>query len=575
MLPIAKIDMPVSRLGDSAARILDPRCEALPRAAAREPELRFDYDQVKDSLLAAVPQDIERATAARRAAQLSLHDAPGVTFNDSGVEHHLWRVSAIRQPEGRGAMYSPRWSGHSNAKMTLAERSSYLNSNYYQAAGELAPAEDPGYQFSVRLGVRDDRFATSSRIDVRVTPTEVQLLQHVTLQFDAGTPEYTRAAVRRLIQEAVAEKLDNKLDVVESRDGRQLRRALRLAVAFLPDAADGGPQNLGEDILRVRSGSGRADAATLYLSSSKGVVAHEMAHRMLAAEDEYEDAESLVKAPERLVRGFDVDEEIAGAGRARLMANSESGVLFPKHALAIAGLLRRALSTADDPTKFAIAFPASQQALAAVPAPEMQLKRATRAAEDGRRLIEDKLTDAGWEEPDDDYGGAWDRQRHPVIFRRALPRYIADRDALNRYPLDDDTRSRHFFSLPADLFLDHLVERLGYERFRAIVVPGDDAVKGFGKYFHEGRVIAGIAEALHDSLTEKGRLLIKRWGSEPEGVREALATLDRSASTAFGALVLLYGETAGTARAREAIQDAENSEAARFHSGIKAVSGRR
>lgn len=148
---------------------------------SRDP--RFEYDRVRASELAALPPEVPPSNGADPASVSK--DLSYVTVIEGDITHRLWRVSSLRKPQPRGDFYMPEWTRRSTASMTLAQREAYLNNNYYQAAGDSAPPFDPRYQFSLLLGARDGGFRTVSRIDMKVTATEVRLLQHLSLRFDA------------------------------------------------------------------------------------------------------------------------------------------------------------------------------------------------------------------------------------------------------------------------------------------------------------------------------------------------------------------------------------------------------
>jgi len=277
-----------------------------------------------------------RACRFRKASQNSSDASPApknstVTVNDGrGIDRpKLIRVSEL-------------WGNQTPA----------VQEKYGQTAGEVMPAIADDYQFSIRLRGRDDCYSAEARIDVRVTDNEVWLCETVDLRMemiDRDRHDFVRASIRA----AVSEHLDNKLDIVETEGNVHKRRRLRLEVRFL-DNYDGVQSEIYP--ITVRPGSGRADAATLYLNSSPKMIAHEMAHRMLAAVDEYEDSESRTRAPLRRLAYEGIEKGSLTGPQPSLMNDHEVGVLLPRHGLAIAGILRHATDSGGEQTKFSVAF---------------------------------------------------------------------------------------------------------------------------------------------------------------------------------------------------------------------------
>ncbi len=227
-----------------------------------------------------------------------------------------------------------------------------MQEKYGQSAGEVRPAIADDYQFSIRLRLRDEGYWQDARIDVRVTDTEVWLCETVDLRMER-IDRNRHISVRHSIRAAVSEHLDNKLDIVETQGNVHTRRRLRLEVRF-PDN-DTVVESKTYPVT-VWPGNGRANSTTLYLQSSLKAIAHEFAHRMLGAPDEYEDEESKRLAPQRKLAYTGIENESLTRPKRSLMNDHRVGLLLPRHALAIAGTLRHAVDSGSEQTRFSVAF---------------------------------------------------------------------------------------------------------------------------------------------------------------------------------------------------------------------------
>lgn len=177
----------------------------------------------------------------------------------------------------------------------------------------------------------------------------------------------------------------------------------------------------------------------------------------------------------------------------------------------------------------------------------------------------------GWEEASD--GGTWSSDRRPRLFRRHVSNYVGIRDALAEFHAASEIREKLLSEIPGIIFINHLAERIGYERFREIVIPRDDQSRPFGRHTFENRVIEIISEALSGSLTAAGRKTARRSGGPQELLFDVLTQLDFSPSQAMEGLVYLYGETEQSRAALQAIEAAEAWENAHFRATIANLFG--
>jgi hypothetical protein len=348
------------------------------------------------------------------------------------------------------------------------------------------------------LGARDDHYKIVTRVDVKVTESEVCLLQHVALQFTSEVTEGERRSFEACVSSAVRDKLDNKLDLVELRGSEETKRRLRIAVNFDIAAF---PPSVCSMIrpLVVNTGHTRANAERLLLSSGPGAIAHEFAHRILAAEDEYHDAESRHYAPERRVRWFELEEADVGKGSERLMRSHRDGVLFPSNAAAIANILEKVLSGGDGCSKFSVAFAPHEKPRDEFKRYELSRIRFNREVRRRAAVIEDKFAEMGWVERVN--AANWTPKMRPVLFRELISNYVAARDELASSALYSLEREQS----PSKIFINYVAERIGYEKFRGIAIPDDGHRQYARKHAFENKVIRNLAISLSDTSVDPSK----------------------------------------------------------------------
>jgi hypothetical protein len=285
----------------------------------------------------------------------------------------------------------------------------------------------------------------------------------------------------------------------------------------------------------VKPGSGREDADTLYLNSSKETIAHEFTHRILAAPDEYEDEESKREAPNRNLAYEGMENNQLERPYISLMKNSQSGMLLPRHALAIAGMLRHAVDSGGEQTRFSVAFSLDGENereskrvrnftanLSNPPSKEgAEFNQLDQRSFARFKSLSEKFEKVGWKFIPGE----------PIAFRfkNLICSYISKRDVIEEMGRAYDFFPRH----PDDNFIHLLVERIGYERFREIVLPGEDQDIPDEKGGFEKKVIANITSAIIGTIAKNadasGEMIdvLNRQFGEILGILEKLGRAER------------------------------------------------
>jgi hypothetical protein len=407
---------------------------------------------------------------------------------------------------------------------------------YCQMAGKLRRPDDRRYQFAVSLKLQDGGFGNTSDVDVKVTDRAVYLKEHLTLRFDIPRQDARRGQFKRRVKQAVAELLDDRLEMVQVRGGKRLPLRLSVELHDQPPTQPGDPTRTERATIEVKAGSGRSDAATLYLEDSTRVIAHELVHRMLAAPDEYIDAESKIKAPDRNPRHRDFKTLLGFDPGSLMRCTYDSPTLLPYHGAAVARLLGRLTGE-----KHVVALKPEHRFVSTRPREEVLETVYSRAQDALEKQLDRRLTRAGWREYDRDPIYA-PKGSYPE-FRRGLIKYLAY-EKLSRFRRRDLARKLE----------PKMIDR--YQIVRALgAMVGSQTLERLATK-HGAKCVEKLEERLASRITPAGRQLIDG-GRTRRPLREVLESMDwyAAAEKSHDLLIRVYGTTPQTEAIRAQIRD--------------------
>jgi|GEM_PF-5408624 len=371
------------------------------------------------------------------------------------------------------------------ARMSKAQR----RERYYQAYGEIRATPLRDFQFGATLKGKNGNFGDTTQIEVRLTPTTVELKQRLHLVFDSSIGRRQRSEFKARLENAITAHLDQRLELVSEIRPNSSRRRLRLGVEFVDDVAQfADAEKKSQATIRVVRGSGRANTGKLFLNSTDGTLAHEMAHRMLNADDEYFDTESLRKASGRNYRQRNFQDTLGYDPGSLMRSSSKTPTLLSSHAATIGRLIGNVAGE-----KMAVSLAPEFRFAKRPPPIDKQIMRAEMKYLDAAVK---QIERAGW-------SGGQERSMYGpknvfVGFREGLIKYLGHRRLLKKFGDTEEVR-RVEPTLSGEYCLVSVVATMvGEETFvRLIDAHGRGAIDKF-------------EDLLASRITDEGREALRR-----------------------------------------------------------------